>query len=139
MNILHVESNAEYREKLLHQLIRQGHSVIQAASGMQALDVLLGSTLPDVVICGGELSDISGITFLENLRGTVSLPCSNLPFILTYDHQMYGPEWISAMKHNVFNFIPMHGASALIIHAINEIMEKRHAEPASSTTIRVIN
>ena len=65
--ILIVEDNAEIREAETRLLTSEGHSVITASNGRDALE-LLNSMRPDVILLDLVMPEMDGFTFLAERR-----------------------------------------------------------------------
>lgn len=77
--ILVVDDHEEIREALAEILEEEGHEVLQAVDGLEALEVV-AATLPDVILLDIAMPGIDG---LETLRRLKEKPESaNLPVIM---------------------------------------------------------
>lgn len=65
--ILVVEDEMEIRELISILLLRQGHKVQQAASAIEALEILKKTNI-DLIVLDWMLPNLSGIDFLKNLQ-----------------------------------------------------------------------
>ncbi len=65
--ILVVEDEMEIRELISILLLRQGHKVQQAASAIEALEILKKTNI-DLIVLDWMLPNLSGIDFLRNLQ-----------------------------------------------------------------------
>ncbi|HEX6999713.1 MAG TPA: response regulator [Gammaproteobacteria bacterium] len=66
--ILAVDDSASLRQMVCFTLKQAGHEVIEAADGVQALDLARGSAT-DLVISDVNMPNMDGITLVRELRG----------------------------------------------------------------------
>lgn len=125
MRILHIEPDEEQHIRLCRAFSAEGIRFIRAASAIEALETLLDD-VPDIVVCSTNLPDISGLSLLENIRATKGLPCSNLPFIMTYS-RIEGNEWMQAIRMDVEHFLPKHCDVAVFRSAIHQSLSPEHS------------
>jgi len=77
--LLVVDDDLKIREMLSLRLTREGHAIVGAASGQEALDLVRTGKI-DLVLLDYYLPDITGLEVLETLRKTHSV--SQLPVIM---------------------------------------------------------
>jgi PAS domain S-box-containing protein len=78
-NLLVVDDDPKIREMLSFRLKREGHCILGAASGQEALDLIRASKV-DLVLLDNYLPEISGLEVLKALRQTHSV--TQLPVIM---------------------------------------------------------
>ncbi|TAM91407.1 MAG: response regulator transcription factor [Jatrophihabitans sp.] len=80
--VLVVDDDRGVRTVVAWQLEAEGHTVVQAADGQQAMDALAGPEQPDLVVLDLSLPGIGGLDVLRRLRdGRTAAPAS-LPVIV---------------------------------------------------------
>lgn len=77
--ILLIEDEPQVRELLLDELSERGHKVIEAANGIEGLQLLL-SNEPDLVLCDRAMPGMSGYEVLERVRGAYP-QFADIPFV----------------------------------------------------------
>jgi PAS domain S-box-containing protein len=78
-NLLVVDDDPKVREMLSFRLKREGHSILAAASGQEALDCVQSSKI-DLVLLDNYLPEITGLEVLKIIRETHSV--TQLPVIM---------------------------------------------------------
>lgn len=81
MHIMVVEDDKAIRETLKEILNFEGHEVRAAASGEEALDSLLNSELPDLILLDQMMPEMSGMELLARIEADPKL--NSVPVILT--------------------------------------------------------
>lgn len=78
--ILCVEDEDVLRDDLADELRHAGHQVLVARNGKEALHVL-GSAVPDLILCDLSMPVMNGSELLSTLKGIPHL--ANVPFVFT--------------------------------------------------------
>ncbi len=77
--ILLIEDEPQVREMLLDELTERGHKVIEAANGVEGLQMMVTSE-PDLVLCDRAMPGMSGYEVLERIRGAYP-QFADIPFV----------------------------------------------------------
>lgn len=77
--ILLIEDEPQVREMLLDDLTERGHKVIEAANGVDGLQMMVTGE-PDLVLCDRAMPGMSGYEVLERIRG-VYPQFADIPFV----------------------------------------------------------
>lgn len=77
--ILLIEDEPQVRELLFDELSDRGHKVIEAANGIDGLQMMVSSE-PDLVLCDRAMPGMSGYEVLERIRGAYP-QFSDIPFV----------------------------------------------------------
>lgn len=77
--ILLIEDEPQVREMLLDELTERGHKVIEAANGVEGLEMIV-TTEPDLVLCDRAMPGMSGYDVLERIRGAYP-QFADIPFV----------------------------------------------------------
>ncbi|HEX9712737.1 MAG TPA: response regulator [Actinomycetota bacterium] len=80
MNVLIVDDAADIRLMLRYALGHLGFSVAEAASGVEALEILESEPLPDAVVLDIQMPLMDGLETLRSIRRSVR--ASSLPIVL---------------------------------------------------------
>ncbi len=77
--ILLIEDEPQVREMLLDDLTERGHKVIEAANGVDGLQMMITGE-PDLVLCDRAMPGMSGYEVLERIRGAYP-QFADIPFV----------------------------------------------------------
>jgi CheY-like chemotaxis protein len=77
--ILIVDDDADSREAVARYLVKAGHTIRTARNGRDAL-LAISTTMPDVIVLDAQMPQMTGVEFLEVVRGY--LRWSTLPVVL---------------------------------------------------------
>jgi PAS domain S-box-containing protein len=97
--ILYVEDDANQRQVLSRQLRQKNYTIIEAASGLQALDIL-GRQNVDCIICDLNMPKMDGYEVLTEIRKRDKI----LPFIIITAHGTI-EKAVGAIKKGANNFV----------------------------------
>jgi DNA-binding NtrC family response regulator len=97
--ILVVDDRADNREAIAEVMERQGHAVLTAADGRQALEKISAHS-PDLVITDLKMPDLDGLELLKTVRAGVSPP---EVILLTAFGTVETA--VDALKHGAFNYL----------------------------------
>ena len=87
-----VDDSTPIRQVLRETLTGEGHTVVEAADGFEALQMIRGCD-PDLIICDHYMPNMDGLTLIKILRNTPAL--SKIPvIILTTDTKDPDPKML---------------------------------------------
>jgi class 3 adenylate cyclase len=120
--ILVVDDNASNRGLLLRRLEREGHQVVEARSGRQALQVLDTEEI-DVILLDLMMPDMNGLQVLERLKGNKRL--RNIPVIMISGlHET--DSVIRCIGAGAEDYLPKPFDQVLLRARINACLERKH-------------
>ncbi len=120
MNILLVEDDQLLKKALSNRLTTEGHVVLEARNGKEALDIVLENAI-DLIVCDLMMPIISGVTFL-NMRNKFMSP--DVPVIVTSSLEGAGEILNNlGISYNGFLHKPIDEKALLIM--IQEVLEKQ--------------
>jgi CheY-like chemotaxis protein len=93
--VLVVEDRDMEREGLATVLRREGYTVLTAANGQQALELLLHDPLPDLVLLDMLLAGIDGWDILQIRKRTPAL--ADVPFVIVTGLGNASPGWARSL------------------------------------------
>lgn len=80
--IVLADRNADFRSNVAEALRALGVEVVEAASGMEVLDHVLATPLPDALVTELELGDTDALSLLQGLRITADISAQELPVVV---------------------------------------------------------
>lgn len=120
--ILVVDDNASNRGLLLRRLEREGHQVVEARSGRQALQIL-GTEEIDLILLDLMMPDMNGLQVLERLKGNKRL--RNIPVIMISGLQETDSV-IRCIGAGAEDYLPKPFDQVLLRARINACLERKH-------------
>ena len=118
--ILVVDDEAEVRNAVDLMLSLEGHSVLHAEDGVQALESIK-SNLPDVIVCDIEMPNLKGFGVLAELRENPSLSQIPVIFLTGKTDMSY---LIEAMQLNVNDFLTKPFTEKELLGAVDVQLKK---------------
>lgn len=118
--ILIVDDEAELRKAVDAMLSLNGHDVIHAEDGVQALESIK-KYLPDVVVCDIEMPNLKGYDVLTELRENPVLSKIPIIFLTGQTDISY---LVKAMQLNVNDFLTKPFTEEELLGAINVQLKK---------------
>src|ERR1700690_2907102 len=126
MKILIVDDIATNRKLLRVTLEAEGHTTLEAADGVEALQILTGETV-DAVISDILMPNMDGFRLCHALRKSERLHA--LPFII-YTSTYTSPDDMKlAQTVGADKYLTKPAPIAEVLNALREVMEKKAARP----------
>ena len=123
LRVLVVEDNAELKVYIYNSLADK-YEVRDAANGMEALDVISGGWMPDVIITDLMMPQMDGIELINRIRSDFST--SHIPIIMiTARHE--NDTHLQAMKYGADGYIAKPFTMELLIARMENLLERRKA------------
>jgi CheY-like chemotaxis protein len=132
MNILIVDDLATNRKLLCVTLEAEGHNTLEAADGVEALQILARETV-DAVISDILMPNMDGFRLCHEIRKREQL--HDLPFII-YTSTYTSPEDMKlAQTVGADKYLTKPAPAADVLNALREVMEKQAARPVPSAPV----
>src|ERR1017187_3028081 len=130
MNLLIVDDIATNRKILRVMLEAEGHTTLEAADGVEALQILARATV-DAVISDILMPNMDGFRLCHEIRKSERLHA--LPFIV-YTSTYTSPEDMKlAETVGADKYLTKPAPTAAVLAALREVMDKPSALPVPST------
>lgn len=121
MKILVVEDNAELRVYIYNNLVNR-YDVRDAANGAEAMNVIRGGWIPDMVVTDLMMPQMDGIELISCLRSDFNT--SHIPILMiTAKHE--DDTHVKAMKYGADGYIAKPFTMELLIARIDNMLERR--------------
>ena len=132
MNILIVDDIAINRKLLRVTLEAEGHTTLEAADGIEALQILAHETV-DAVISDILMPNMDGFRLCHEIRKNERL--RTLPFVI-YTATYTSPEDMKlAQTVGADKYLTKPAPTADVLKALREVMAKKAARPAPSSPV----
>jgi CheY-like chemotaxis protein len=86
-NLLIVEDDEDVRDAIAWVLTQRGYSVVEAAHGGEALDLIVGGSRPDLILLDMNMPVMNGWELARQLRERDLVPCPILVLTAAHDAQ----------------------------------------------------
>ena len=123
LKVLVVEDNAELRVYIYNCLINR-YDVHDASNGKEALDLIAGGWMPDMIVTDLMMPEMDGIEFINRIRADFNT--SHIPVIMiTAKHE--NDTHVKAMKYGADGYIAKPFTMELLTARIENLLDRRKA------------
>jgi len=130
IKILVVDDEEEFRQSTARVLTRRGFEVMEAATGVQCLDLLENDT-PDLILLDLKMEHMDGITTLNEIRNRAI----QIPVIILTGHGSL-KDAIDGIRLNIADFMQKPVDVDILASRIREILDKVAKKPVSEKPLR---
>ena len=121
LKVLVVEDNAELRVYIYNSLVNR-YEVKDASNGCEAIDVIHGGWMPDIIVTDLMMPRMDGMELISNLRNDFST--SHIPIlVITAKHE--DDIQVKAMKYGADGYIAKPFTMELLTARIDNMLERR--------------
>ena len=121
LKVLIVEDNAELRVYIYNSLVNS-YAVKDASNGFEAMEVIRGGWLPDIVVTDLMMPRMDGMELISNLRNDFTT--SHIPIlVITAKHE--DDIQVKAMKYGADGYIAKPFTMELLTARIDNMLERR--------------